>query len=147
MVTLSETHIENREMVLPNHANTVETASGGAVMGWMDSVASLSAMRFAGETCLTVDVSRMTFERPIPVGRAAFLTAYVYAAGETSVRVRVQADSETLQTGEREPTTEAYFTFVAIDDDHEPTPVPELDVTTERERRLHEDALAGEGND
>lgn len=144
MVALSETYIENREMVLPDHANVIGTVSGGPLMAWMDEVASLSATRFAGETCLTVGVSRMTFERPIPVGRTAFLTAYVYAAGETSVRVRVRADNEELQTGEREPTTEAYFTFVAIDDDRDPTPVPELTTPSDRDRRLREEALAGE---
>ncbi len=147
MVALSETHIENRELVLPDHANTIGTVSGGPLMAWMDEVASLSAMRFAGETCVTVGVSRMDFERPIPVGRTAHITAYVYAAGETSVRVRVRADSEELQTGEREPTTEAYFTFVAIDDEREPTPVPELIASSDREHRLREEALAGENGD
>ncbi|WP_227353768.1 acyl-CoA thioesterase [Haladaptatus salinisoli] len=144
MSTLMDTYIENRERVQPNHANNYETAHGGIVMKWMDEIGAMSAMRFAGETCVTASVDQMDFHRPIPVGDTTVIRSYVYDAGKTSVKVRLRAFREEPRTGEREQTTESYFVFVAVGDDGKPTRVPELSVETERGRELREDALAGE---
>ncbi|RQG95843.1 acyl-CoA thioesterase [Natrarchaeobius chitinivorans] len=147
MTDLMETLIENREMVQPNHANVLEVAHGGHVMKWMDEVGAMSAMRFAGETCVTAHVNRMDFERPIPIGDTAYITAYVYEAGTSSVKVRLVAEREDLRTREREKTTESYFVYVAIDEDNTPTQVPELTVDTDEEERLRRIALEGENGD
>ncbi|MFC6767612.1 acyl-CoA thioesterase [Natrinema soli] len=144
MTDLIETVIENREMVQPNHANMLETAHGGHVMKWMDEVGAMSAMRFSGETCVTARVDQMNFERSIAVGDTAFITAYVYEAGTSSVKVRLITEREDLRTREREQTTELYFVYVAIDDDGSPTTVPELTVTTEEGERLRRAALENE---
>ncbi|AGB32239.1 thioesterase superfamily protein [Natrinema pellirubrum DSM 15624] len=142
MTDLMETVIENREMVQPNHANMLDVAHGGNVMKWMDEVGAMSAMRFAGEMCVTARVNQMNFERPIPVGDTAYITAYVYDAGTSSVKVRLVAERENLQTRKRERTTESYFVYVAIDDDNTPTTVPELTVSTEEGEQLRQEALA-----
>ena len=144
MTDLMETVIENREMVQPNHANMLDVAHGGNVMKWMDEVGAMSAMRFSGETCVTAHVNRMDFQRPIPVGDTAYITAYVYDAGTSSVKVRLVAEREDLRTRKREKTTESYFVYVAIDEDNTPTSVPELTVSTEEGERLRREALAGE---
>ncbi|ADD07046.1 acyl-CoA thioester hydrolase [Natrialba magadii ATCC 43099] len=144
MTDLMETLIENREMVQPNHANMLESAHGGNVMKWMDEVGAMSAMRFSGETCVTARVNQMNFERPISVGDTAYITAYVYDAGESSVRVRLVTEREDLRTREREKTTESYFVYVAIDENNDPTSVPELTVSTDEGDRLRKKALDGE---
>ncbi|WP_247000367.1 acyl-CoA thioesterase [Halosolutus gelatinilyticus] len=144
MTDLMETLIENREMVQPNHANNLEVAHGGNVMKWMDEIGAMSAMRFSGETCVTARVDQMNFERPIPVGDTAYITAYVYDAGNSSIKVRLITEREDLRTRERERTTESYFVYVAIDDRNRPTPVPDLTVSSEKGERLREVALEGE---
>ncbi|ELY69239.1 acyl-CoA thioesterase [Natrinema versiforme] len=144
MTDLMETVIENREMVQPNHANMLDVAHGGNVMKWMDEVGAMSAMRFSGEMCVTARVNQMNFERPIPVGDTAYITAYVYDAGTSSVRVRLVAERENLRTRERERTTESYFVYVAIDEDNVPTTVPELTVSTAEGEQLRDEALADE---
>ncbi|MFU8869779.1 acyl-CoA thioesterase [Natronococcus sp.] len=146
MTDLLETLIENREMVQPNHANMLEVAHGGNVMKWMDEVGAMSAMRFSGETCVTARVDRMDFERPIPVGDTAYITAYVYDAGTSSVKVRLVTEREDLRTREREKTTESYFVYVAIDDENRPTTVPELTVDSEEGEQLRRAALEGEAD-
>jgi len=146
MVRLEDTFIRNREMVVPSHANNVGTAHGGNVMKWMDEIGALSAMRFAGETCVTARMDQIDFRRPIDVGDTALIEAYVFAAGETSVRVRVRANAENPRTGETELTTESYAVYVAIDDEHDPAPVPDLEVSTDREERLRAEALDGNGD-
>lgn len=144
MTDLMETLIENREMVHPNHANMLEFAHGGNVMKWMDEVGAMSAMRFSGETCVTAQVNQMNFERPIPVGDTAFITAYVYDAGTSSVKVRLITEREDLRTRERERTTESYFVYVAIDDNQKPTSVPDLTVSTDEGEQFQREALEGE---
>jgi acyl-CoA hydrolase len=143
MPTLMDTYIENRQRVQPNHANNYGTTHGGNVMKWMDEIGALSAMRFAGETCVTAAVDQMNFRRPIPVGDTALIEAYVYDAGRTSVKVRLRAAREDPRTGEREQTTESYFVYVALADES-PTEVPELTVESEAGKRLQEVALSGE---
>lgn len=144
MPDLMETYLENREMILPNHSNNLETAHGGFVLKMMDTVGAMSAMRFAGEQCVTAHMDGVNFKRPIPVGEIALVEAYVYRAGRTSVRVRTKVYREAPRTAERTVTTESHVVFVAIDDDREPTPVPELTVSTDAGERLREEALAGE---
>ncbi|PSQ23460.1 acyl-CoA thioesterase [Halobacteriales archaeon QS_8_65_32] len=145
MTDLGDTRVTNRWIVGPNHANNLDTAHGGTVLKWMDEVGAMSAMRFAGEACVTARINQVNFERPIPVGKVALIESYVYAAGTTSVRVRLQAFREDPRTGEAEETTESYFVYVAIDEDRTPTPVPDLTVSSAEERRLREEATDGEG--
>jgi acyl-CoA hydrolase len=107
----------------------------------MDEVGAMSAMRHAGETCVTAKINELDFKRPIPQGDICVIESYAYAAGRTSVRVRLRAFRESPRTGEREETTDSYFVFVAVDDDGKPVPVPELAVETDRCRELRDAAL------
>lgn len=144
MPTLEDTFIENRQRVQPTHANNYGSAHGGNVVKWMDEIGAMSAMRLAGEPCVTAFINNLDFEQPIPQGQTCVVRSYAYAVGRTSVRVRLQAYREDPRTGEREQTTDSYFVFVAIDDDGSPIPVPELTVTSDRAHRLQQAALEGE---
>ncbi len=143
MPTLSDTHIQNRERVQPNDANNYESLHGGILTKWMDEIGAMSAMRFAGETCVTASIDELNFELPIPLGDVALVEAYVYDAGETSVRVRIRASREDPRTGEAERTTASCFTFVAVDEDGRPVPVPDLSIETAEERELRAQARSG----
>lgn len=138
MTDLLDTHLENRWLVQPNHANNHQSAHGGNVLKWMDELGALSAMRFAGEQCVTARMDQVNFKRPIPVGDAAVVQAYVFDAGNTSVEVRLEAMRENPKTGERVPTTESYSVYVAVDEDGEPTAVPDLTVSSDRGRKLRD---------
>jgi acyl-CoA hydrolase len=144
VIDIEETYIENRILVHPNDTNNYDMAHGGNVMKWMDEVGAMSAMRFAGQTCVTARMESVNFHQPIPRGDAALIESYVYAAGRTSVKVRLRVFREDPLTGETELTTESYFVYVAVDEDGDPTPVPDLETNTERGRELLETALEGE---
>jgi acyl-CoA hydrolase len=135
MPSLEATHITNRHRVQPNHANNYQTAHGGIVMKWMDEIGAMSAMRFAGEDCVTAAMDGLEFTRPIPVGNNALVEAYVYDAGNTSVSVRVRAKRENPHTGDTERTTEAHFVFVAVEEGT-PVSVPALTVETDAGEEL-----------
>jgi acyl-CoA hydrolase len=141
MPTVMDTYIENRQRVQPNDANNYGSVHGGNVMKWMDEVGAMSAMRFAGEQCVTASVDRLDFHLPVPTGDIVLVESHVYDAGRTSVHVRLRASRENPLTGETERTTESYFVFVAVNEDGDPTAVPELSAETEAGRELRHEAL------
>ncbi|MGQ3413634.1 acyl-CoA thioesterase [Natrinema sp. LN54] len=142
--TLVETHIENRVWIQPNDTNHYDIAHGGNVMKWMDEAGALASMRFAGETCVTARMEQVDFQQPIPRGDTAIIEAYVYEAEDTSVRVRLSVYRENPQTGNRELTTQSYFVYVAINEAHEPVPVPDLSIKTYEGGELHRQAIREE---
>jgi acyl-CoA hydrolase len=141
VTTPTETYIENRERIQPNQTNNLDTAHGGIVMMLMDEIGAMSAMRFAGETCVTARVESLNFERSIPRGDVAVVESWVYDAGRSSVRVRLRVDRQEPRTGERERTSESCFVFVAVDADGRPQAVPELAVETDRDWELRAEGL------
>ena len=147
MASISETHMENRERIQPNDTNNYGSAHGGNIMRWMDEIGAMSAMRHAGRTCVTAHVNDLNFRRPIPQGDTCVISAYAYATGKTSVRVRIQVFHEDPRTGDREQTTNSYFVFVAVDQDGTPTPIPDLAVRTERCEDLQNAALTHEASE
>lgn len=144
MVNLMDTFIEDRNRIQPHHANNLGSAHGGNILRWMDETGAMSAMRFAGNPCVTAHINSVDFSLPLDLGDIALIESYVYKAGRTSVRVRVRAYGEDPLTGESKVTTESYFVFVAIDDDRSPISVPELTVATDEGKRLRDDAIASE---
>ena len=142
MPTPSHTHIENRKRIQPDDTNNYDTAHGGTVMRLMDEVGAMSAMRLAGETCVTARVEALNFERPIPRGDVAVVESWAYEAGRTSAKVRLVVEREDPRTGERERTSESTFVFVAVDEEGSPVPVPDLRIESARDEDLRERGLA-----
>lgn len=140
--SLAATHTQMIEMVLPNDTNTHGRALGGTVLHWMDVCGAIAAMRFAREKVVTASMDHVDFVSPIDLGEVASVEAYVFAAGRTSVDVRVEVDAENPVTDEVRETTTSFLTFVALDDEGSPTQVPELVCPTEAERARREDARA-----
>ncbi len=136
MVPLEETYIENRVLVQPDDTNHRKIAHGGNVVKWMDEVGAMSAMRFAGRTCVTARMESVDFRRPIPRGNTALVESYVYDAGTTSMDLFLRVFSEDPMSGDRELTSESRFVYVALDDEGDPAPVPDLDVSSDRARDL-----------
>src|SRR6056297_3496308 len=145
MPTPSDTYIQNRERIQPNQTNSYDTAHGGIVMHLKDELGAMSAMRFAGETCVTARGESLDFRRPTPRGDIAVVESWVYEAGRTSVKVRIRVDREDPRTGDSERTSDSTFTFVAVDIDGNPVGVPELTLATDRDRELREEGVTAHG--
>jgi len=147
MATVSDTYLENRWRVQPNHANNYQTVHGGNVMKWMDELGAMSSMRAAGGPCVTASIDEMNFHRPVPVGNVVVIESFAYRTGRTSVNVQLKAAREDPHTGEQEVTTESRFVFVAIDQDGQPIPVPDLSVESDRCRELRDRAMEWENEE
>jgi len=128
-------HTEMTQMVLPNDANIFGNVLGGMVMHWVDLAAAIAARRFCGTGVVTASMDSLSFINPIPVGQVARLVAKVTWCGRTSMEVRVDVEAEDLDKREVRPTSVAYLTFVSLDEQGRPTPVPRLIRETEEEER------------
>jgi acyl-CoA hydrolase len=133
---LETTYIENRALVQPDDTNNHDTAHGGIVAKWMDEVGAMSAMRFAGCEVVTASMRNLDFHAPIPRGDAALIRAFVAEAGTTSMDVALSVHAEDTRTAETTLTSDALFTYVALDGDGRPTAVPTLDASSARAAEL-----------
>lgn len=131
----SESAVEMREMVMPNHTNPQNTVFGGTVMGWIDIAAAMVAARHCGRPVVTAHIDDIDFIAPIKVGYHVLIQASLNYVGKTSMIVGVKVTSENPYTGESRTTTKAYLTFVALDDLGRPIEVPTLTPETEDELR------------
>jgi acyl-CoA hydrolase len=140
--TLAESHTEMTEYLLPNDTNNLGRALGGAVLHWMDICGAIAAMRFSNRQVVTASMDHVDFISPIDLGEVAVVEAYVFDVGRTSIDVKVNVRAENPRSDDERRTTTSFFTFVALDDDGTPTPVPRLDCPTDAEQELREAAVA-----
>lgn len=136
MPTLLETKVETRRYIFPGQSNAMGTAHGGDLLKWMEQVAAMAAMRFAGTDTVTVGMDDISFRRPIPQGSLAMLDAYVVDAGTSSVTTHVRCYDEDRHTGERDLAVKATSVLAAVDEDGGTVSVPDLTVETEAGERL-----------
>lgn len=136
--TPSESRTELTDIVLPPQTNQHGTIFGGEVMSYIDRVGSVTATRHAGHPVVTASFDSMDFLSPIHVGEAICLRGVVTWTGHTSMEVQVVVEGENIQTGERRVTGVCFLTFVAVDENGRPVPVPPLKPETEEEKFQYE---------
>ena len=66
----------------------------------------------------------MVFHQPVAVGDEVSIYARVIGTGRTSVRVAVEAWKRPRASDQAVRVTEGVFTYVAIDDERKPRPLP-----------------------
>ncbi|MFC7045576.1 acyl-CoA thioesterase [Halobacteriaceae archaeon GCM10025711] len=139
--TLTDSYTEMTQILLPNDTNNLGRALGGAVLNWMDICGGIAAMRFSGRYAVTASMDNVDFKSAIDLGEIVVVKAYVYDTGTTSIEVKVDVHAEDPIEGTERETTSSFLTFVAIDDDGKPTPVPDLETATENEVELRKAAI------
>jgi acyl-CoA thioesterase YciA len=113
-----------RTIAMPADTNPSGDIFGGWLMAQMDLAAGNAATARARGRCATVAVDAIVFHRPVLVGDEVSLYATVTGVGRTSMQVHVEAWRRARAETVRERVTEADFTFVALDDERRPRPVP-----------------------
>lgn len=132
-----ESQHETSEIMMPQHANNLGHVFGGVILSMMDRTAAVAAIRHARRSCVTVSIDRVDFREPIHLGDLVIMRASVNFAGRTSVEVGVRVEAEDLITGVRRHTNSCYMTFVAVDREGRPVPVPPVIPETDSEKRRH----------
>lgn len=135
----SESAVEMRFLVMPNHTNPQNTIFGGVVMSWIDMAAAMVAERHSNRPVVTVHVGDISFKAPIKIGDHVLIKASINYVGRTSMLVGVKVFAENPFTGISRHTTTAYLAFVALDDIGRPIVARELITESEDELRRLED--------
>jgi acyl-CoA hydrolase len=109
-------------------------------MHLIDIAGAIAAYRHAQSHIVTASVDYIDFRNPIKVGDLILLKSEVNRAFHTSIEVGVEVYSENILTGKRTHTSSAFVTYVAIDENNRPRPVPPVIVRTAAERRRYREA-------
>ena len=124
----------DRELVLkvipmPADCNANGDIFGGWVMAQVDLAGSVLPVRVVGGRIATVAVKEFIFKQPVRVGDLLSFYARISHIGRTSISVEVECFAErAFSHGQFVKVTEATVTYVAIDENGQPTPI-KTDVT------------------
>ncbi|KAA8486250.1 acyl-CoA hydrolase [Arcticibacter tournemirensis] len=136
----SESHTIMNELVLPNDTNPLHNLMGGRLLHLMDIAAAISAQKHSNHIVVTASVDNVSFKHAVKLGDVITITAKVTRAFHTSMEVKIEVWSENIPSGSKIKSNEAYYTFVALDDEGKPALVPELIPETEEEKHLYDSA-------
>ncbi|WP_432708040.1 acyl-CoA thioesterase [Pedobacter sp.] len=129
------------ELVLPNDTNTLNNLMGGRLLHWMDIAAAISAQKHSNRIVVTASVDNVSFKQAIKLGDVITIEALVTRAFNTSMEVRLDVWAENIPSGTRHKSNEAFYTFVALDENGKTVPVPEIIPETALEQELYDGAL------
>lgn len=114
-----------RTAPMPADMNGNGDIFGGWVLSQMDIAGGIVAARRAQGRVVTVAVDAMTFHQPIKVGDVVSIYGSVIRTGRSSMAVKL----ETIVARRLDPqeirVTEGVYTYVAIDENGRPRPVPQ----------------------
>lgn len=113
-----------RTLAMPRDANVNGDIFGGWVLSQMDIACGIVGGERAQGRVATVAVDAMKFIRPVKVGDVLSIYTEIVRIGRTSMAFAIEAWVLRERFGAREKVTEAVFTFVAIDEQGRPRPVP-----------------------
>jgi len=111
--TIDHSSVIMRHIVSHQDANLAGITHGGVVMKHIDDAAGVVAIKHTG--CNVV--------------------------GKTSMEIGVRVEAEDIITQKIRHTASAYLTFVALDENNRPAPVPPIKLITEEEKRRNREAL------
>jgi acyl-CoA hydrolase len=139
--TVGHSKTEMLEVVLPNDANPLGNILGGKVMHLIDIAGAVAAHRHSQSHVVTASVDSLDFVHPVRIGQVILLRSQVTRAFHTSMEVEVNVYLEDYITGQRRQTSSAFVTYVAVDAEGHPRPVPPLIVRGADEKRRYREAL------
>jgi acyl-CoA thioesterase YciA len=121
---------DGRELVLrvvpmPADVNANGDIFGGWIMAQVDVAGAILPARVARGRLATVAVNQFLFKQPVSVGDVVSFYARIERVGTTSITAHVEVYAERNPANPQVvKVTEASLTYVAIDKDGKPRPVP-----------------------
>jgi acyl-CoA hydrolase len=138
--TIRESLLIMAQLMNPEDANPAGNVHGGVMMKLIDNAAGCVAVRHCRCNVVTASIDRLDFHNPVFVGDLVTLRSSLNYVGKTSMELGVRVEAENLFTGKKRHTASAYLTFVALDAQGRPTPVPQLILETDEEKRRNREA-------
>ena len=110
---------------MPADSNANGDIFGGWVMAQVDLAGSVIPARYTRGRMATVAVTDFIFKQPVRVGDILTFFSKLVRIGRTSITVKVEVYAERFSAqGHYVKVTEASLTYVAIDEQGRPRPIP-----------------------
>ena len=139
--TVKQSQVETRDIVHPSDVNAYNYVFGGHLTSLLDKAACIAAYTHSRRRVTTISIDNVRFFKPATVGTILTIKASVNRVFNTSMEVGVKVMGVHPQVSwQPELICHAYMTFVAIDDNGKPTPIPAIIPETEDEIRRYEEA-------
>lgn len=138
--TVAASRVRMNELVMPNDTNPLGNLMGGRLLQWMDICSAISAQRHCNRNVVTISVDNVVFKRGITLGEVVVIEAEVARTFTSSMEVAMKVWAENMRTGERRLCTTSFYTFVSVDADCRPVPVPPVIPETDFEKDRYEQA-------
>jgi acyl-CoA thioesterase YciA len=113
-----------RTLAMPADTNANGDIFGGWLLSQMDIAGGVAASKIAKSRTVTVSIDAMNFRKAVYVGDLVSVHANLVRVGRTSMTIHLEA--WVLRRKEMQPilVTDGNFTYVAIDEDGKPQPIP-----------------------
>ena len=115
-----------RTIAMPADANPDGDIFGGWIMSQMDISSGVFAAHVAKGRVVTVAVDAMTFHKPVYIGDDVSCYCSEAKRGNTSITVHVEAWVRRHHSDTVAKVTQGMFTFVAVDGNGKPKPLPSI---------------------
>ena len=114
-----------RVVMMPKDTNAHGTIFGGVILSYIDQAAAVEAKRHGAQFIVTIAMREVVFHQPVNVGDLVSFYTRLVRIGRTSITVAVEVFSQPGEgLGNRLRVTEAEVTFVNLDKDRKPAPIP-----------------------
>ena len=114
-----------RVVLMPKDTNAHGTIFGGVILSYIDQAAAVEAKRNGGGFIVTVAMREVVFHEPVYVGDLVSFYTRVVSIGTTSITIGVEVYAQRDEGGrERVKVTAAEVTFVNLDNERRPKPIP-----------------------
>ncbi len=113
-----------RAIAMPADANPSGDIFGGWLLAQMDLAGGTVAAERAQGRVATVAVEGMVFHKPVHIGDRVSCYTQITRVGRTSITVLVEAWRQPHHGSEQTKVTQGAFTYVAIDGNRRPRPIP-----------------------
>ena len=135
----SAPELTTRFLAKPTDVNWGGNVHGGTAMEWIDEAATAVTTNWAGRQTISVYAGGIRFYNPIHIGDLVEVRARILRTGTTSMHLSVQVYccEPRKGVGGLSKALHSTMTYVAIDDDFNPQPVPHFQPTTDEDKRLH----------
>ncbi len=128
------------KIILPEDAFYGEFMSVGKLMKYIDESAAILAKRFAKGVLVTGSLDDLFFYSPLKVGNLIEFKAGITYVGSQSLELAIKVDSYDTEAGKSSHACTAFLTYVKVDENGKPIPVPEFTPETPYEIRLWREA-------